>query len=95
MEKQQDNYKVLDLMKYSNAYNLGWRFSRYANSSRMKAVITNISKFNKEDSFANGLLEGFEAGRSTQNPAKKIHRKNELDQIFQDKEKSRDSEKER
>jgi hypothetical protein len=93
--ENQDNYKMFDLMKYSNAYNLGWRFSRYANSSRMKAVISNISKFNKGDSFADGLLQGFEAGRSKQNPEKKMHRKNELDHIFKSKEKSRDSEKER
>ena len=93
MEKKQENFKMLDLFKYTNGYNLGYRFSKYEKSERMKEVVSNIAKYNKEDSFAVGLLSGFEQGRKF--PAKKNQRKTELDMIFEKDEQSRDSDKER
>ena len=80
MEKKQENFKIFDLFKYTNGYNLGYRFSKYEKSNRMKGVISNIAKFNKEDSFAEGLLSGFEQGR--QFPTKNLNRKTELDVLF-------------
>lgn len=88
MEDQQD-YKLFDLMKYTNSYNLGWRFSRYEKSKRMIHVLQNIAKFNQGDSFAEGLIQGFAAGLS-KNPDRQ-NRSSELDLIFnaQEQEKSK------
>ena len=88
----QEDFKMVDLIKYSNAYNLGWRYSRYENSKQMIAVIKKIAEYNKGDSFCEGLLNGFDAGR-TKNPDKK--RMNELDIIFQKKENDKDLDMER
>jgi len=82
MENQGD-YKMIDLMKYANAYNLGWRLSRYEKNDRMNQVILNLKKFNKEDSFCDGLLSGFEAGRSKSHGKQK--RMNELDVVLSGK----------
>jgi hypothetical protein len=86
--ENQENFKMLDLIKYSNSFNLGWRFSKYENSKRMISVIKNIAQHNKGDSFAEGLLQGFTAGRS-QNPTKQ-KRNNELDIIFSSKEQEKE-----
>lgn len=86
--ENQDNFKLFDLIKYSNSYNLGWRFSKYEHSARMISVIKNIARYNKGDSFAEGLLQGFEAGHS-QNPSK-YKRTTELDLIFGAKEQEKE-----
>lgn len=83
VEKENDNFKMVDLMKYSSGFNLGYRYAKYSQNERMKQVISNISKFNKGDPFTDGMLQGFENSRS-QNPAKN-KRKNELDGIFNEK----------
>ena len=91
--ENQENFKLLDLIKYSNSYNLGWRFSKYEHSTRMISVIKNIARYNKGDSFAEGLLQGFEAGRSKSTDKDK--RMSELDFIFSNKEKENDKDLER
>ena len=85
---EQDDFKMVDLIKYSNAYNLGWRYSRYENSKQMIAVIKKIAEYNKGDSFCEGLLNGFDAGR-TKNPDKQ-KRMSELDIIFKEKGQKKD-----
>jgi len=86
--ENKENFKLLDLLKYSNGFNLGWRFSRYERSQKMVSVIKNIARYNKDDSFADGLLQGFEAGRS-QDPVKH-KRSSELDLIFGAKEQEKE-----
>ncbi len=87
MKKPKD-YKMVDLLKYTNAFNLGWRFSKYEKSIRMLEVIKNIHAHNKGDSFCEGLLNGFNAGRSK--TADKDKRMSELDIIFSNKQKEND-----
>ena len=89
----QENFKMVDLIKYSNAYNLGWRFSKYENSKQMTTVIKNLARYNKGDSFCEGLLNGFDAGR-TKNPDKQ-KRMSELDIIFKEREKENEKDLER
>jgi len=91
--ENQENFKLFDLIKYRNSYNLGWRFSKYEHSKRMISVIQNIARYNKGDSFAEGLLQGFEAGRSKSSDKDK--RMSELDFIFSNKEKENDKDLER
>ena len=91
--KTQENFKMVDLMKYTNAFNLGWRFSRYEKSNRMIEVIKNIHAHNKGDSFCEGLLNGFDAGRSKTTDKEK--RMSELDIIFSQNEKENEKDLER
>jgi len=91
--KTQENFKMVDLMKYTSAFNLGWRFSRYDKSTRMIEVIKNIHTHNKGDSFCEGLLSGFDAGRSK--TVIKGKRMSELDIIFSKKEKENEKDLER
>ena len=91
--ENQENFILLDLIKYSNSYNLGWRFSKYEHSTRMISVIKNIARYNKGDSFAEGLLQGFVAGLSKSTDKDK--RMSELDFIFSNKEKENDKDLER
>ena len=79
MKAQEINEK-LEQVKFRSGYNIGWRLFKYQNSKVVKALMQNIAEQNKEDQFAIGLANGFEAGRS-KDPSKR-NRLNELDVIF-------------
>lgn len=89
MKTNEVNEKI-DQVKFRSGYNIGWRLFKYQNSKVVKAMLQNISELNKDDPWAIGLANGFEAGRS-KDPSKRT-RLNELDVIF-DKDKENQKEK--
>ena len=78
MEKK--DYNMMDMLKFSSGYNFGWRISRLENNERLVKVLQNVKRYNPADSFCEGIISGFENGRTQQ---KKVSRLSELDKVLQ------------
>lgn len=80
MEQKKNDYNMMDMLKFNSGYNFGWKISRLENNARLVKVLQNVKRYNPADSFSEGIISGFENGRTQ---AKKVSRLSELDKVLQ------------